>query len=208
MDQRDLSAKYVDQLIDFVTKSNERFHTGSYLFAGVSLILYFFTASQTNQIELFGATVPIPRELVMIAAPVILGAILFYMSCFAGLENQAEQELHRIVRAAEGNSGRYEEWQLHFFGAPAYYVYGSFRDHFDTPTIFRKSHTIFGFIFITLYVPLGPAIVAYFIYIGARTLASPLLVFPYALAAFLTFFGTIQYFETMKPIPRVKPPAN
>jgi hypothetical protein len=199
MTHQELLTKYLEQLEKVGTKSTDRMHFMSYLFIGLSVVFYFLATSATCQFQLFGATLTVPRIVILVVAPVILSVILYFFSSFACLEHQAYMEVRRVVLELCGNELPLTPWQLLFFEAPSYYTYSEIRNYSDTQLVFRWAGYVTLALISIMYFLVFPLVIGYFIYLGIQSIKSSWLALPYGVSAFLTVFATLQHSETLRP---------
>lgn len=187
----------VTTLLQKADLCNTRIHQTSFWFAGVAIIGYFLSKSDSASLVILGATVLIPRAALIATLPLVLAALFYSMSSFISLEDQYYEEMRRLLNARLTGSLALTPFQLKLLESPAYYTINELRAIKGSHRLSSAFGSFAGILIVLIYGVAPFLVVAWYVFAAYGRFGMSWTFGLEALAAFLAIFGFIQLFETL-----------
>lgn len=192
--------KYYNRIKDNADHATQKIHFQSYLFIILSIFFYLAYSSNLTEIQLFGATLSLPLNAMLVLAPSALAFIFYRMVNLAKVEDLCYNEMNSLMKEIfEKTDKPLKHWQLTLMEKPTYYTWSAIRTATTNPNFyFIIGQKIIDIAMFVVYVIAFPAIIIYFIYIGYSILNNWTILIFYIPLLFVTFFTVTVYFEKSK----------
>jgi hypothetical protein len=193
----DIKGTYISALLQKAELCNNRFHQIGFWFAGIASIGYFLSNSEATSLSILGASVAIPRAVLIGATPPVLAALFYSISCFAALEAEYYKEIRKFFGTVQPNGEVLSQFQVKLLEAPSHYTYDELRDIAGTAPAFSRAGSFATYLTLFIYGLVPVIVIGYFLIVSFRTFGVSWVLVVEGLALFLGLFGFLQFFENL-----------
>lgn len=197
METSAVDSVYVSALLQKAELCNNRMHQTALWFVSFAAIAYFLSKSEATTLSILGASVPIPRAVLIGAMPLLLAALFYSMSCFASLEDEYYKEIRQFVAAPRSNGRVLSPFQLKLLEAPSHYTYSELRDIAGSTRALSLASGFASLLLVLIYGLVPVSVVGYFVTVAFHAFGVSWMLAIEGLAVFLGLFGLLQLFENI-----------
>lgn len=184
--------KYIEIITENLKQCNQRYHHFLYLFLILSIVFYFLCALETAEISLLSASIKIPKDFILIFAPLTLSYIFHCFMNFISLEVIYENELKNIFKNFNNSEIELKFCLIEFVHLIAWA--GIVRDIYNKDSLtFRYMNFFIGLIHGIATIIIPPLVIVYFFWKGMSFVGSLWLILPYGVSFFFIIYSIYEF---------------
>jgi len=190
--------KYIESVTENNKLCNQRYHRFLYLFLITSILLYFLCFFEANNVNLFGISVPIPKDYLLILSPVILSYIYYCFMSFASLSGIYSQELMITWKKLTDRYQKKDFTEFHFYllSSPHLIFWSQLKATTEKALFFKIVDILLTGVHFIGIIVIPPLVIFYFILKGWSGDLWPLI--PYGMSIFFIVYSIYEFVSPIK----------